>query len=68
MKEFNHSIYSPNHFKNYFLEYNSHDPPQNTIPIHDYTVSIHNAIFTNELYEVYKKYEKAVHKRDREED
>jgi arginyl-tRNA--protein-N-Asp/Glu arginylyltransferase len=30
-----------------------------------YTIEIHKAIFTEEFFEVYKKYELAVHKKER---
>ena len=33
-------------------------------PLIKYTVHIHKAMFTDELFELYKKYEKAVHNRD----
>lgn len=29
-----------------------------------YTMEFHRGVFTEELYEVYEKYEKAVHKKD----
>lgn len=38
----------------------------NDTPKHKYTISIHRAMFTNELYELYLKYEKHVHKKDRD--
>ena len=36
------------------------------IPKHNYTIEIHKAMFTEELYDLYKRYEIAVHKKDRE--
>lgn len=55
-----------NHFENYLLQYN----PAPTIanPAHTYTIEIHHAMYTEELFELYKKYEKAIHKRDRDSD
>ena len=37
-------------------------------PAHHYTIELHRAVFTEELFEVYQKYEKAVHKKDRDRD
>lgn len=37
-------------------------------PKHHYTIELHRAVFTEELFEVYQKYEKAVHKKDRDAD
>ena len=31
-----------------------------------YTIHIHRAMFTEELFEVYKRYELAVHKKERD--
>lgn len=41
--------------------------PDETEPKHKYTIEIHRAMFTEEFFKVYKKYEKAVHNQDREE-
>lgn len=37
-------------------------------PKHLYEIELHRAVFTEELYGVYEKYEKAVHKKDRDRD
>jgi arginyl-tRNA--protein-N-Asp/Glu arginylyltransferase len=37
-------------------------------PKHCYEISLHRALYTDELYEVYKKYEMAVHKKERDKD
>lgn len=35
---------------------------------HAYTIELHKAMFTEELYELYDKYEKAIHKKERDRD
>ena len=37
-------------------------------PKHLYTIELHRAVFTEELYSVYRKYELAVHKKERDRD
>ncbi len=37
-------------------------------PKHIYTIEIHRALFTEELYELYQKYEKFVHNKERDKD
>jgi arginyl-tRNA--protein-N-Asp/Glu arginylyltransferase len=44
------------------------DTPAGVKPKHVYTIELHRAMFTEELYELYIRYEKAVHKKDRERD
>ena len=58
--------YPKNHFKNYLLEFNTHDLPYGMLPVHNYTIELHKAMFTEELFQLYLKYEKAVHGKDRE--
>ena len=37
-------------------------------PKHIYTIEFHKALYTEELFEMYTRYEKAVHKKDRDRD
>jgi len=37
-------------------------------PKHEYTIELHKALYTEELFGVYERYEKAVHKKDRDRD
>jgi arginyl-tRNA--protein-N-Asp/Glu arginylyltransferase len=37
-------------------------------PKHIYTIEFHRAIINDEMFEVYRKYEKAVHGKDRDKD
>ena len=58
----------PNFYKHYvdqFEEYGDVNRDFVPVPQHKYTIHLHRAMFTEELYEVYKKYEKHVHKKDR---
>lgn len=59
----------PNDWRNYivpfedYLEKDIHvskEPPK-----HKYTIHLHRAMFTEEIFEVYKRYELAVHKKER---
>jgi arginyl-tRNA--protein-N-Asp/Glu arginylyltransferase len=56
--------YPPNHYKNYLIEYTPYDPPAGVEPVHKYTIEIHKAMFTEELYALYIRYEQFVHKKD----
>ena len=57
----------PNYYRNYIEPFVDHHIENHT-PIHLYTVEIRRAIFTEEIFEVYKKYEKHVHGKDRVKD
>jgi arginyl-tRNA--protein-N-Asp/Glu arginylyltransferase len=37
-------------------------------PKHHYEIEFHRALFTEELFEVYTRYEMAVHKKERDRD
>lgn len=50
-------------FKSYLEPHIEYRPVSE--PAHCYTIEIHKALFTEELFEVYTRYEKAVHKKDR---
>lgn len=67
-KENNENEYAnnPNYYKNYVVEYKNYDLKPGEKPAHIYTIQITNSMFTEEICEVYLKYEKAVHKRDRD--
>lgn len=49
-------------FQEYLEPHIPYVPVKN--PKHLYEISIHKAMFTEEVYELYKRYEKEVHKRD----
>lgn len=49
------------HYVEQFPEYGV----TNQIPKHQYTIHLHRAVYNDELYEVYRKYEKHVHDRHR---
>lgn len=53
------------HYKNYV---DDSDCPYEPVakPAHKYTISLHRAVMTDELAEIYTKYEKAVHNKDRD--
>ena len=53
-------------YKDYLIQYNPQ--PEVEKPAHNYEIELHRAIFTEELYEMYVRYEKAVHGKDRERD
>ena len=40
--------------------------PEVKEPKHVYTIELHRAVYTDELYEMYSKYEKAVHNKERD--
>jgi arginyl-tRNA--protein-N-Asp/Glu arginylyltransferase len=56
----------PNNFRNYLDQYDGYEvvgaDPQGA---HKYTISLHKAIYTQEFFEVYKRYEQKVHKKER---
>ena len=61
----------PNDWRNYVEQFPDYQPRQpssqaNIAPVHKYTIHIHRAMFTEELFDLYKRYEKAVHKKVRE--
>ncbi|CDW91315.1 arginyl-trna--protein transferase 1 [Stylonychia lemnae] len=59
--------YPQNHYKNYLIEYNPQDPiDPNFKPAHSYTIEMRGAFYTEEFYNLYAKYEKTIHKKDRE--
>jgi hypothetical protein len=58
----------PNYYKHYvdqFDCYGDNEVPTQE-PKHKYTIDISRAVFTEELFDLYKRYEKHVHKRDRD--
>lgn len=50
-------------FDDYLKEFSNYKGSQ---PKHKYTISLHRAVFTEELFDLYKRYEKAVHGKDRQ--
>jgi len=54
-----------NYFKNYVKEFKDHGLAAGEKPAHVYTIEIHKAMFNEEMYQVYHKYEMAIHKKDR---
>eukprot|EP00347_Sterkiella_histriomuscorum_P021869 403332481 len=68
-QEQNYKPYPPNHYKHYCIEYDTtNDPPEDHIPVHNYTIEIKHALYTEEFFDLYFKYEKAIHKKDRDPD
>ena len=57
----------PNYFRNYLDMFDGYEVPNDVDPqgAHKYTISFHRAMFTEEFFEVYKKYEMHVHKKER---
>ena len=53
-------------FKEYLQPHNEYKPVSE--PKHCYTIELHHALYTDELYDVYKRYEMAVHKKERDKD
>ena len=51
-------------FKEYLEEHIPYKAVQE--PKHVYTIEMRNSVYSDEVFEVYKKYEKHVHKKDRE--
>ena len=47
-------------YKDYQDVLKSNEPPR-----HKYTIHLHRAMYTDELYELYKRYEMHVHKKER---
>jgi arginyl-tRNA--protein-N-Asp/Glu arginylyltransferase len=47
-------------------EFHVHDPPKGYQPVHTYTIEIHRAMYTEELFNLYLRYEKATHDKVRE--
>ena len=62
----------PNYYKNYiepFPDYQDSNLASQLAsepPKHKYTIHLHRAVFTDEVFELYKRYELAVHKKERE--
>ena len=52
---------------NYIKPLKEYDIP-NHKPAHVYTIEIRRAVGTDELYDMYVRWEKAVHKKDRDRD
>ena len=60
------AVDDPNDYRNYldqFADYQEKDKFADP-PVHKYTISIHRAVFNEEFFEVYKKFELAVHKKE----
>lgn len=57
-----------NDWRNYvvqFPDYQDKEQSSSQPPKHKYTIHLHRAMFTEELFEMYKRYELAVHKKER---
>ena len=67
-EELKESEILPNNNPNYFLNYISPLIPFDTTkkPKHVYTIELHRCKYTEELKDLSLKYEKSVHKKDRE--
>jgi arginyl-tRNA--protein-N-Asp/Glu arginylyltransferase len=57
----------PNDYRNYIKPFLDEEVSKGKHKV-KYTIHIHRAMFNPELYELYKKYELAVHKKERPED
>ena len=58
----------PNYYANYIIPViKDYDIP-NHKPAHVYSLEFHRPLINDEIFEVYKKYELAVHKKEREKD
>lgn len=57
----------PNFYKHYVDQFDYGDTNREFVPVpkHKYTIHLHRAVFTEELYQLYKRYEMHVHKKDR---
>ena len=53
-------------WKDYLEAHIEYKPVSN--PKHCYEIELHRALYTDELYDVYKRYEMAVHKKERDKD
>lgn len=58
----------PNYYKHYVdqFDYGDNNKDRISVPKHKYTIHLHRAVFTDEFFELYKRYEKHVHKKDRD--
>ena len=55
-----------NDWRNYVIEFTEYQVPRlKSPPKHRYTIHLHRAVYTEELFEVYKRYELAVHGKER---
>ena len=48
-----------------FADYNDKSSNHVAEPKHKYTIHLHRAMFTDELFDIYKRYELAVHEKER---
>lgn len=57
----------PNFYKHYVDQFEYGDTNRVFVPEpkHKYTIHLHRAVYTEELYALYKRYEQHVHKKDR---
>jgi hypothetical protein len=52
---------------NYICPFVKSTLPRGLKPVHNYTLELHRAIFTEEFYGLLKKYEKIIHKNEENE-
>lgn len=58
-----------NFYKHYVKQFDYGDTKvteENKKPVHKYTIEIHRAVYTDEFWDVYHKYELAIHKKERD--